>query len=279
MQVTLSMHLDRMPRPALTVVLVGTPADGGGIAMISGTVTFGPDQGTVTSLDGGTVVATVSAPAPETLTMLPPGRPQSGALAGQRLGRRRKRPMSAPTGPTRLLDGAGQDGAASLDAHLARWGALPAAGPQQALDTVEQSGLRGHGGAWFPVGAKWHAVASQRRHRPVVIANGAEGEPASGKDRYLLHRSPHLVLDGAAVAAAAVRSGRVVGVGVAQADRLLADVEPGPGGAGRRRGRRCPFEIAVAPNQSLAGRGLCRVNPVNGRTPGIPSFVGIRSVR
>ena len=71
--------------------------------------------------------------------------------------------------------------------------------PQRLIDELEASGLVGHGGAWFPVAAKWRAVAGASRRRPVVVANGAEGEPASRKDALLLSRAPHLVLDGLAL--------------------------------------------------------------------------------
>ena len=184
--------------------------------------------------------------------------------------------MIAPTGTTRLLDGAVSGEVVTLDAHLARWGALPLVGSQQLLGTIDQSGLRGHGGAWFPVGTKWRAVAGKRRHKPVVIANGAEGEPASGKDRFLLHRSPHLVLDGAAVAATAVGADRIVvhvtadsasDVERALAERAVGGIDP------------CTFEVVVAPGRFLAGQESAAVNTVNGRNPGLPSFVGIRSVR
>ena len=184
--------------------------------------------------------------------------------------------MTAPTGPTRLLDGAVSGQVVTLDAHLARWGALPLVGSQQLLGTIDQSGLRGHGGAWFPVGTKWRAVAGRGRHKPVVIANGAEGEPASGKDRFLLHRSPHLVLDGAAVAAIAVGADRIVvhvtADSVADVGRALA--ERAAGGIDH-----CTFEVVVAPGRFLAGQESAAVNTINGRNPGLPSFVGIRSVR
>jgi len=185
-------------------------------------------------------------------------------------------PTTAPTGPTRLLDGAGSGHVVGLDAHLARWGALPSVGTPQLLDAVEESGLRGHGGAWFPVGTKWRAVAAQRRRRPVVIANGAEGEPASGKDRLLLHHSPHVVLDGAAVAATAVGADRVVMH--VPADRV-ADIERALAERTARRVDHCAFEVVVAPDRFLAGQESAAVNTVNGRNPATPSFVGIRSVR
>jgi len=81
-QATLSMQLKDPSSTPLTVVLNGTPAQGGGIAMTSGSVTFGPYRGAVTSLNGGTVVATVVTPGPETLTMSLQVDPNSGALAG-----------------------------------------------------------------------------------------------------------------------------------------------------------------------------------------------------
>jgi len=184
--------------------------------------------------------------------------------------------MNAPTGSTRLLDGLESKGTVGIDAHLARWGTLPTLGSRALLEAVDQSGLRGHGGAWFPVGTKWRAVAGGGRSKPVVVANGAEGEPASGKDRFLLRRSPHLVLDGAAVAAAAIGASRVV-VHVT-ADRV-ADVERALTERDARGVDRCTFDVVVAPDRFLAGQESAAVNTVNGRSPGIPSFVGIRSVR
>ena len=122
-------------------------------------------------------------------------------------------PPRAPVGALRLLAGlaaadrswSGQP--ATYPEHLRRWGPLPPVGtgsPDLALiGVVEQSGLLGRGGAGFPTGRKLRSVAGGRR-RAVVVANGAEGEPASHKDQLLLRATPHLVLDGLLLAARAV---------------------------------------------------------------------------
>lgn len=88
-----------------------------------------------------------------------------------------------------------------LAAHLTRHGRLPYRGEQgRLIAEVEAAGLTGRGGAAFPTHRKLAAVAGSRA-APVVMANGAEGEPASSKDKSLLWLSPHLVLDGLQLAA------------------------------------------------------------------------------
>ena len=99
-------------------------------------------------------------------------------------------------------------GSATLPEHLASHGAPSWPGAdrgarQDLIELVDRSGLRGRGGAAFPTALKLAAVAGQKG-APLVVGNGTEGEPASMKDRMLMARSPHLVLDGAVLAARAV---------------------------------------------------------------------------
>jgi NADH:ubiquinone oxidoreductase subunit F (NADH-binding) len=110
---------------------------------------------------------------------------------------------------TALLAGPpGAEGMEGFAAHRHRLGALPEA--HALIDSVERTNLRGKGGAGFPVATKWRSVASQRAGTPVVLANGGEGEPLSRKDRMLMEQRPHLVIDGAILAAGAVGADEIV---------------------------------------------------------------------
>lgn len=72
-------------------------------------------------------------------------------------------------------------------------------------DLVNQSGLRGLGGAGFPSGKKWGFVRAAEGPRYLAV-NGDEGEPGTFKDRYYLERTPHLFLEGMLIAAWAVEA-------------------------------------------------------------------------
>ncbi len=147
----------------------------------------------------------------------------------------------------RLLAGLGHP--PGLAGHEHAYGPLrvPPRRPGRLIDVVEASGLTGRGGAGYPAGCKMRAVAVAPG-RKTVVANGAEGEPASGKDRLLLTRLPHLVLDGIALAAQAVGADQAYlcvhgtdGALLGHLDRAVAEREaagsrPGSGrcSAGRR---------------------------------------------
>ncbi len=111
----------------------------------------------------------------------------------------------------RLLAAVREDGRPeSLRSNIARYGTTgEAARGSDLIDEIDASGLTGRGGGAFPTALKLRAVAGGRR-RPVVVVNGAESEPASGKDRGLVRTLPHLVLDGAVLAAEAVGAREVI---------------------------------------------------------------------
>jgi len=111
--------------------------------------------------------------------------------------------------PLIFLEGA--RGPETLALHRERLGALaPAATRSDLIGILERSGLQGRGGAGFPVGRKWRSVAERAGGRAVVLVNGAEGEPLSVKDRSLMTSRPHLVVDGALLAADSVGAEEVI---------------------------------------------------------------------
>jgi NADH:ubiquinone oxidoreductase subunit F (NADH-binding) len=104
---------------------------------------------------------------------------------------------------------------ADLDDHLARGGGAGLArarslGPGATIQEVILSGLRGRGGGGFPTGRKWQSVRDAAAaggggaERTFVVCNGAEGEPATFKDRALIRANPYAVVEGVAIAAFAV---------------------------------------------------------------------------
>ena len=94
----------------------------------------------------------------------------------------------------------------TLREYLARGGgdgidAARALGPDATIAEIVASGLRGRGGAGFPTGRKWESVRAATAGRHYAVANGAEGEPATFKDRTLMRRDPYRIVEGLAIAA------------------------------------------------------------------------------
>ncbi|MFB3892885.1 MAG: NAD(P)H-dependent oxidoreductase subunit E [Phycisphaerae bacterium] len=78
--------------------------------------------------------------------------------------------------------------------------------PQQIIDEITRSGLRGRGGAGFPTGIKWAAVRAAGGDEKQIIVNGDEGDPGAFMDRMILESYPYRVIEGVAIAAYAVGS-------------------------------------------------------------------------
>lgn len=151
-------------------------------------------------------------------------------------------------------------GAESLASHLDRLGPLPST-RKDFIETLTRSALVGKGGAGFPVAAKWRSVAAHSHGRAVIVANGAEGEPQSKKDRVLMATRPHLVLDGAFVAAKVLHARRVVlyigedhGAARAAMERALTE---------RIDRERALVTISLAPARYVAGESSAAVHLVN----------------
>jgi NADH:ubiquinone oxidoreductase subunit F (NADH-binding) len=129
------------------------------------------------------------------------------------------------------------------------------------VDAIERARLVGRGGASFPVATKWRAVEQRSHGRAVVVVNGAEGEPQSKKDRFLMTTRPHLVLDGAFIAARVLRARRVIlYVGErhsAARDSMLRAL------AQRSEPERSIVSFATAPSRYVAGAEAAIIHFLN----------------
>jgi NADH:ubiquinone oxidoreductase subunit F (NADH-binding) len=138
-----------------------------------------------------------------------------------------------------------------LAGHQQAHGVLPLAafdgreGRRRLIAEVTAAGLRGRGGGGFPTARKLAAV---RGRRPIVVANGCEGDPLSSKDRTLLGLAPHLVLDGIQLAAHAVAATEAV-LCLHEGSRARASVE---GALAERRTDPVPVRIVEVPPRYVA---------------------------
>ena len=167
------------------------------------------------------------------------------------------------------------DPIASLEEYLARGGGagLEAAlgmDPDALIAEVSASGLRGRGGAGFPTGTKWRTVRDYHADRApsTVVANGAEGEPGTYKDRTILRVTPYAVIEGALIAAKAVGADEVVfglkksfGPVVARLRAAIAEVEA----AGWAENVR--LTVFEGPNEYLYGEETALLETIDGRYP------------
>jgi NADH:ubiquinone oxidoreductase subunit F (NADH-binding) len=168
-----------------------------------------------------------------------------------------------------------------LAAHVETLGPVPLAGAKARgwreafVSVLEASGLAGRGGAGFPAAIKL-AVAHGSGRGGTVVVNAMEGEPASDKDKLLLMRSPHLVLDGAQLMAAASGARRIAvcvpegrehaaaGVSVAMAERAGTSHSPVPEFLVRPPDRYVAGEESALAEWLDSGRALPSFRPDKG---------------
>jgi len=109
-----------------------------------------------------------------------------------------------------VLENCGEIDPERIDDYLARGGyqalakCLGEMTPEQVIASIQDSGLRGRGGAGFPTGRKWSLARAQAGTPKYVICNGDEGDPGAFMDRLVLEADPHRVLEGLIVAAYAI---------------------------------------------------------------------------
>jgi NADH-quinone oxidoreductase subunit F len=161
----------------------------------------------------------------------------------------------------------------SLDDYLAAGGGcgLHTArelGREATLSEVTASGLRGRGGGGFPTGDKWRSVRDAGGGRRYVVANGAEGEPATFKDRTLMRLDPFRIIEGAAIAAFVVGAADVYVATKRSFERETANLRRAAvelGGAGLLG--ELTVTIVEGPEEYLFGEEKALLEVIEGRDP------------
>jgi NADH:ubiquinone oxidoreductase subunit F (NADH-binding) len=161
----------------------------------------------------------------------------------------------------------------TIDDYLAAGGgeglrAARALGPEATIEEITASGLRGRGGAGFPTGSKWASVRAAGGGTHYAVANGAEGEPATFKDRTLMRADPYRIVEGLAIAAFCVDApAAYIGVKrsfeVEAANLRRAAVELGD--AGLLGG--LSISIVEGPDEYLFGEEKALLEVIEGRDP------------
>jgi NADH-quinone oxidoreductase subunit F len=178
-------------------------------------------------------------------------------------------PMSQPPGTILLPDGP----VSSLDAYVEGGGGkgLAAArerAPEEVIEEVRRSGLRGRGGAGFPTGMKWRTVREDPCPTKYVVCNAAEGEPGTFKDRWLLRMNPYQVIEGLGIAAHAVGAQRAfIGIKAGfeqEVKRLGAAMEEM---AARDLVGPVPVELVQGPDEYLFGEEKALLEVIEGNDP------------
>jgi NADH:ubiquinone oxidoreductase subunit F (NADH-binding) len=139
--------------------------------------------------------------------------------------------------------------------------------PDQVIEEMAASGLRGRGGGGFPTGEKWAAIRRYGTGVRFVVCNGAEGEPATFKDRTLLRWNPYRILEGISIAAYTVGAEKAFlgmketfDVEAEAASRAMEEMEE----AGLLT---VPVELALGPDHYLLGEETGLLEAIEERLP------------
>jgi formate dehydrogenase iron-sulfur subunit len=141
--------------------------------------------------------------------------------------------------------------------------------PEKTIQAVEQSGLRGRGGAGFPAGRKWREVFSQPGKQKYVVANADEGDPGAYIDRFIIEDDPHRLIEAMAIAGHAVGAShgfiylRKEYPVAEQVLRAALDEARGAGLIGKKAG--FELEITMGHGSYVCGEETALLNSIEGR--------------
>lgn len=143
-------------------------------------------------------------------------------------------------------------------------------GPEGVLDELAISGLRGRGGAGFPTATKWRSIAAggPEAGARFVVSNGAEGEPGTFKDRWLLRHDPYQLVEGLLVAAHTLRADRAfvaLKASFAQEIERVRSAITEVAEAGWSEG--VAIEVVLGPDEYLFGEEKALLEVIEGEDP------------
>ena len=148
--------------------------------------------------------------------------------------------------------------------------------PEEVIQIVSAAGLRGRGGAGFPTGKKWQFTREAPEQPRYLVMNGGEDEPGSKKDRVLLENLPHLVIEGAILAAYAISASKAYLYINARYDAALKSINDALAEAKTAgywgenilgSGFSLDFEVIPAPHNYVAGEDTAVLEVIEGKKP------------
>lgn len=160
----------------------------------------------------------------------------------------------------------------SLDAYLTRGGGeafqrARGSDPDAIVDELRRAGLRGRGGAGFLTATKWGGVRADPAPTKFICANGAEGEPGTFKDRYLLRMNPYQVIEGLAIARHVIGAPRAFLCIKAVFAREIAAVRSALDELATRSDMAEAIELVLGPDEYLFGEEKALLAVVEGGLP------------
>lgn len=138
--------------------------------------------------------------------------------------------------------------------------------PEEVIEEVKNSGLRGRGGAGFPCGAKWELARKSKARNKYLICNADEGEVGTFKDRYLIENDPFTLIEGMAIAAYAIGAAKAF-IYLRAEYRYIKDLLAGAIAQSERKGylQGLDIEIREGAGAYICGEESALMNSLEGK--------------